>query len=592
MAGETRMRSLIFFVALVISVRLGRTSSNNHLYSVGDPVPLFANKVGPLNNPSETYQYFDLPFCRPDVVTEQKESLGEVLNGDRLTNTLFELKFREHKNKVTLCKKTLTRYEVAKFRDAIKNEFYFQMYYDDLPLWGFIGKVEEESWISNDTGPRYYLFKHVEFDVLYNENRVIEIRAFCDPNYFVDITEDVETEVQFTYSVSWNSTSAQFQNRMDKYSQSSLLPQHLQVHWFSIINSVVIVALLTGFLLTLFMRTLKNDLTKYSSGDEEADKEDVGWKHLHGDVFRYPPRASLFCAILGSGTQLLTLVFFIFILACFGILYPYNRGALSSSLVVIYALTAVVAGYTAASFHAQLAGADWTKSVLLTGILYLGPLFLTFSVLNTVAISYRATSALPFGTIVAIFLIWALITIPLLILGGIVGYTFRSEFQAPCATRRLPSEIPPLAWYRRTPAQMFLGGLLPFSAIFIELHYIFKSLWGHKIYTVYGILFITFIILIILTGILTIGLTYFQLSAEDHEWWWRSILCGGSTSIFMYGYCIYFYHRSSMSGFLQLSFFFGYNACICYAFFLILGTIGFRASLLFVRHIYHAVKLE
>ncbi len=41
-----------------------------------------------------------------------------------------------------------------------------------------------------------------------------------------------------------------------------------------------------------------------------------------------------------------------------------------------------------------------------------------------------------------------------------------------------------------------------------------------------------------------------------------------------------------MSGFMQTSFFFGYNAVVCYAFFLMLGTIGFRASMLFVRHIY------
>ena len=32
----------------------------------GEVVPLWYNKVGPYNNPQETYQYFDLPFCRPE----------------------------------------------------------------------------------------------------------------------------------------------------------------------------------------------------------------------------------------------------------------------------------------------------------------------------------------------------------------------------------------------------------------------------------------------------------------------------------------------------------------------------------------------
>ena len=75
--------------------------------------------------------------------------------------------------------------------------------------------------------------------------------------------------------------------------------------------------------------------------------------------------------------------------------------------------------------------------------------------------------------------------------------------------------------------------------------------------------------------------------------WWRSFLCGGSTSFFVYGYCFYYYnHRSDMSGLMQTSFFFGYNLMICLALFLMLGTVGWRASLLFVRHIYRAIKCE
>jgi hypothetical protein len=50
---------------------------------------------------------------------------------------------------------------------------------------------------------------------------------------------------------------------------------------------------------------------------------------------------------------------------------------------------------------------------------------------------------------------------------------------------------------------------------------------------------------------------------EDHRWWWRSFLCGGSTAMFVYGYCFYYFcARSGMSGFMQTSFFFGYNAMV------------------------------
>ena len=108
-----------------------------------------------------------------------------------------------------------------------------------------------------------------------------------------------------------------------------------------------------------------------------------------------------------------------------------------------------------------------------------------------------------------------------------------------------------------------------------------------------SLLFVVFLILLVVTAFITVALTYFQLTVEDHRWWWRSFLCAGSTGIFVYCYAFYYYvHRTEMSGLLQTSFFFGYMACICYAFSIMLGSVGFRASLLFVRHIYRTIKAE
>ncbi|CAD5193323.1 transmembrane 9 superfamily member 3 [Musa acuminata AAA Group] len=568
------------------------SDASDHRYKTGDHVPLYVNKVGPFHNPSETYRYFDLPFCTPEHVTEKREALGEVLNGDRLVDAPYKLDFRVDHESEVLCKKRLTREEVSKFRSAVTKDYYFQMYYDDLPLWGFIGKVDKEG---KDLGEyKYYLYKRFHFDVLYNNDRVIEIVVHTDPNMLLDVTEDRDIEAEFLYSVKWKETATPFEKRMEKYSQTSSLPHHLEIHWFSIINSCVTVLLLTGFLATILMRVLKNDFVKYTHDEESAeDQEESGWKYIHGDVFRFPKNKSLLAASLGSGTQLFTLTVFIFILALVGVFYPYNRGALFTALVIIYALTSGIAGYAATSFYCQLEGTNWVRNLLLTGCLFCGPLFLTFCFLNTVAIVYSATAALPFGTIVVIVLIWTLVTSPLLVLGGIAGKNSKADFQAPCRTAKYPREIPPLPWYRQTIPQMIMAGFLPFSAIYIELYYIFASVWGHRIYTIYSILFIVFIILLIVTAFITVALTYFQLAAEDHEWWWRSFLCGGSTGLFVYGYCLYYYHaRSDMSGFMQTSFFFGYMACICYGFFLMLGMVGFRAALLFVRHIYRSIKCE
>ncbi|KAK8942059.1 hypothetical protein KSP40_PGU007573 [Platanthera guangdongensis] len=497
------------------------SDSSDHRYKPNEVVPLYANKVGPFHNPSVTYRYFDLPFCSPAPVKDKWEALGEVLNGDRLVDAPYKLEFRADHDSTSVCKKHLTKEEVARFRSAVDKEYYFQMYYDDLPVWGFIGKVDKDG----GTDPReykYFLYRHIMFEVFHNNDNVIEINAHTDTNSMVDITEDKEIDVEFMYSVKWKETVTPFEKRMEKYSQSSSLPQHLEIHWFSIVNSCVTVLLLTGFLATILMRVLKNDFVKYDHDEETRDdQEETGWKYVHGDVFRFPNNKSLLAACLGSGTQLFALAIFVFALALVGVFYPYNRGALFTALMVIYALTSGIAGYTATSFYCQMEGSDWVRNLLLTGFLFCGPLFLTFCFLNTVAIVYNATAALPFGTILVIVLIWALVTSPLLILGGIAGRNRKREFLAPCRTTKYPREIPALPWYRKTIPQMAMAGFLPFSAIYIELYYIFASVWGHRIYTIYSILSVVFVILLIVTAFITVAMTYFQLAAEDHEWWWR-----------------------------------------------------------------------
>ncbi|KAG5561093.1 hypothetical protein RHGRI_004195 [Rhododendron griersonianum] len=572
-----------------------RSAGSNHQYKAGDTIPLYANKAGPFHNPSETYAYNDLPYCSPDQVEQKKESLGEVLNGYRLVSTAYKLDFLAEKESEVACKKKLTKEEVSQFRAAVVRDYYFQMYYDDLPIWAFIGKVEDKHY-NGGIVEQYHLFTHLEFEILYNKGHVIEITLRTNPNSVVDLTEDEEVDVEFTYTVRWKETDNLFEKRIDKYLWSSTLPHYRRVHWFAVMNSCLTVLIVLGCLLTFYVRVLEKDINKYASDEELLDnQEERGWKSIHGDVFRYPKHKSLFAAAIGSGTQLFVLSIFIIMLGVVGVFQPYSRGTLFTALVFVYAITSVIAGYTTVSLYYQLEGTNWVRNILLTGCVFGGPLLLAFCFLNFVAFTYRVNAALPLGTILLLLSIWLFGASPLLLFGGIAGRNSGSDLQAPCRTTKCPREIPTLRWYRGTLPQMAVAGILPFGVIYVETYYLLASIWGwgHRIYTIYGILLIVFIILIIITVFVTVALTYFQLAAEDHEWWWRSFFCGGSTGLFIYGYCLYYYYRrSDMSGFLQTSFFFGYMGCICYGIFLMLGTIGFRASLFFVRHIYGSIKCE
>ena len=79
---------------------------------------------------SETYQYYNLPFCTPKEGKEYKpEGLGEVLEGDRLVNTPYDIKFRVDKENELLCSRELTAKDLQKFRKAVKKDYYFQVRY-------------------------------------------------------------------------------------------------------------------------------------------------------------------------------------------------------------------------------------------------------------------------------------------------------------------------------------------------------------------------------------------------------------------------------------------------------------------------------
>lgn len=111
---------------------------------------------------------------------------------------------------------------------------------DDLPVWGFVGKTERNKQQATGAAAaghqqsdlRFFLFTHFHFDIAYNDSNVIELNvstAASDPRRTRDITTASSLEVEFSYSVKWKPTDVQLEDRMDRYSRISFLPQHLEV---------------------------------------------------------------------------------------------------------------------------------------------------------------------------------------------------------------------------------------------------------------------------------------------------------------------------------------------------------------------------
>lgn len=322
-------------------------------YKKGDAVPLYVNHLTPADSQNDpklrsvfSFDYYHPPFhfCQPEGGPKYiRESLGSILFGDRIQTSPFELKMAVNETCKALCEPR----EYAP-RDALfVNSRIYQGYdlnwlIDGLPAAqllkdpnsntpfyspGFaLGQVDGEyPQLNNhydividyhEAGPDNYRVVGVLVDPYsYRDSKYIDKgQAECgNEENAVVLDENGNMSVTFTYSVYWRLSPTPFATRWDKY----LHVYDPKIHWFSLINSAVIVVFLIGMVSTILVRTLKKDIARYNRLDqlalddfgpngniEDGVQEDSGWKLVHGDVFR-PPKNPLFLAVLvGNGAQL------------------------------------------------------------------------------------------------------------------------------------------------------------------------------------------------------------------------------------------------------------------------------------------------
>ncbi|XP_048527631.1 transmembrane 9 superfamily member 1-like, partial [Triticum urartu] len=256
-------------------------SESDHKYKAGDSVKLWVNKVGPYNNPQETYNYHSLPFCQPSENPGHKwGGLGEVLGGNELIDSQLDIKFLRNVERGSICTLELDSKKVQQFADAIESSYWFEFFIDDLPLWGFVGETDKNS------ENKHYLYTHKNILVKYNDNRIIHVNLTQESPKLLDAGKKLD----LTYSVKWVPTDVSFARRFEVYLDYPFF-EH-QIHWFSIFNSFMMVIFLTGLVSMILMRTLRNDYAKYARDDDDLESlerdvnEESGWKLVHGDVFR------------------------------------------------------------------------------------------------------------------------------------------------------------------------------------------------------------------------------------------------------------------------------------------------------------------
>lgn len=578
--------------ALIWLVLLGQAAQadeHDHLYKDKDEVVLWMNTVGPYHNRQETYTYFSLPFCRGSKkeISHYHETLGEALLGVELDFSGFDMDFKADVGKTVACSVTLDEESYRAFVYAVQNHYWYQMYIDDLPIWGMVGEVDDST-----TPPSYKIFTHKRFDIGWNSQQIVDVNLTSDGR----VKLAPGAKLDFSYEVNWKSSPTTFQNRFDKYLDPNFF-QH-RIHWFSIFNSFMMVIFLVGLVSMILMRTLRKDYARYSKDEDLEDLErdlgdgDYGWKQVHGDVFRPPSLPLLFSALIGTGYQVATVTGIVIILAIIGELYT-ERGSLLSAAIFVYAATSPINGYAGGSMYARFGGKAWIRQMIVSAFLLPFAVSATAFLINFIAMYYHASRAIPFTIMIAVAAICLFVILPLTLVGTVLGRNLSGQPHYPCRINAVPRPIPEKKWFMEPIVIIFLGGILPFGSIFIEMYFVFTSFWAYKIYYVYGFMWLVTGILAIVTVCVTIVCCYFLLNAEDYRWRWTSFLSGASTAVYVYAYSVYYFlFKTKMYGLFQTAFYFSYMALFSGALGLMCGTIGYVGTAKFVRKIYSTVKID
>lgn len=627
---------LFLWYALVLLTGFAKFSNAFYLpgvaptdYEKDSKVPLLVNRLTPVYDSNlrklksvipYDYYFHSFNFCQPpEAPQKQSESLGSILFGDRIFNSPFELIMLKNESCKSLCAASYDTRSALFVNRRIRQDYDLNWLVDGLPAASAVyqDSASDQAFYSagfplgsldvNDGTP--HLNNHYSITIEYHEIRSGKFRVVgvivvpssranvpatdgsvtCDATDPVSLRIDGDTSVAFTYSVNWIASDTVWATRWDKY----LHVYDPSIHWFSLVNSVIVVIFLTGVVSTILLRALRKDIARYNEIDLTEDiQEDSGWKLVHGDVFRSPKNRMLLSVFLGSGIQLFIMAGVTLAFALLGFLSPSNRGSLTTIMIVFYTFFGFIGGYVSARFYKTFGGESYKLNALLTPTVVPGTVFSIFFLLNFFLIFANSSGAVPFGTMLAIVAIWFVISVPLSALGSFLGFK-KDGFVYPVRTNQIPRQIPNQPKSLTPFSSYALAGILPFGAISVELYYIYNSLWFNKIYYMFGFLFLCYGLMLLTTATVTILLTYFLLCAENYHWQWRSFIAAGAGSFYVFLYAvIYLISKLSLGSLTSYVLYLGYSLLMAFVLFVLTGSIGFICSFFFTRKIYGSIKID
>jgi transmembrane 9 superfamily member 2/4 len=613
-------------------------------YLTGEDIVMYADLVESRKT-QVPFEFYDLPVCpQPSLKFKRvRKNLGARLQGHDVKPAPFTIKIKQNKGCTPICLVALGGKKLRWMRKLVERQYRVQLTLDQLPVLmrskelnyavrGYpVGFKAPPSYtgLKND---EFYIYNHLRFTITYREDAAnfegVRVTGFdvhpvsmqhdvsaedvtattkiatCNDAGAPDVVNNPNTylalrtgpsgesvKVLYSYEVQWVSSDLPWADRWDVYLIGS--PDD-DIHYFAIVNSLMIVLFLTGAIATIMIRTLRKDIAGYNEMQtlEEA-QEETGWKLVHGDVFRPPSTSPMMLSVaVGTGAQIGCAFFLAMICSILKMLNPMNKGQTLTTILVLYVLSGSVAGYVSARLYKFCDAKAWKLNTIYTAVALPGSMVSIFVVLNIFLSMAGAATAVSFLTIIALFALWCCVSAPLVFVGSYFGLR-ADKIEVPVKTNQIARVVPDLPWHVHPFITVTLGGILPFGSVCIELAFIMSALWLHQIYYVMGFLLVVLLILAATCAEVAVVMTYLQLCSEDHRWWWKSFWNCASAGGYLLLYALWFLSsRLDLVGVLPVVVYLTYMSMISICFGLFCGSVGVLASFWFNRTIYGAVKVD
>lgn len=435
--------------------------------------------------------------------------------------------------------------------------------------------------------------------------------------------------IPYTYSVYWREdNSVTYNNRWDLYYDNETSETSSQIHLLSLVNSVVLACLVSMVVAIVMVKVLKSDLKPEASiplahSDTLTRLIHSGlWKNLVSVVMRPPVKVALLSTLCASGIQCLVAMMSVIVVftvnnklsfgtgSTFNTFFNNHQGAFFSCSVILLLASGFVSAFFGMIFHKLLSNErpstvyHGSKTRLLS-CAFAGTfpfsIFSAVMFINLFVWAKESSNALPFGTIIVIILLFGLIELPLGIIGGVLGNRYEFDTNSFFVTSYVPQKPEGSLDNRRSIflspiITIFAFGLIPFGIVYVDLLFIFNSVWLEKttFYYMYGFLLLTALLLLVVVAESAIVATYISLTVYSNpNWQWLSFRVSSSLGWYVFGYSTYYFvYNLQMSDVVSIIIYFAYMALVSAAIGVSCGAVGVLTSLLFVRKIYGAAKRD